>query len=150
MLIQKCIDDKEYEFERLGAKASLKLFIRISKIIGGPLSMIFENSGGKGKLTSLMSSDLKELNISKAIKALMENVDADDALEIIEQLTAGEKVLCDGKKINFNTHYEGELPHLFKVVTAAFEVQYGNFFDAFLAKKDPPTSLEKTGSDQLT
>ena len=154
MIPSKEIDGKVYEFQKLGAKVSLKLLLRISKIIGGPLSVVLSRAlgaAGKASIKGLMEADLSQFKIEDAVQMLMDNVNVDEALDIIEQLTSGDNVLCDGKKIVFNRHYEGELLHLFKVAQAGFEVQYGNFFDAFLAKKSAQkVPAQVIGSDQQT
>lgn len=135
-MISKEIDGHQYEFSQFGAKKSLKILFRLSKIIGKPLSLLMGSIGDdKGK--RLMDRDLKMDTIGIAIEALTSNLDSDEAIALIQELTGLDACLCDGKKINFDMHYEGKLPHLMKVLWAALEVQYGNFFDAL---KDMPGS----------
>ena len=40
-MIRKNIDEHEYEFFKFGTKKSLSLLMRLSKIVGKPLGMVF-------------------------------------------------------------------------------------------------------------
>lgn len=127
-LLKKEIDGSTYEFEQFGAKKSTKLLIRLTKIIGPALSIAFsEITKAKSK------EEAKKLSgavFGQAIQALILNVgDEDEAVALMETF-ASEKCLCDGKKIVFDSHYQNRLLHLGKVLAAALEVQYGNFFGA--------------------
>lgn len=123
------IGGEEYEFEQMATKPSLKLLIRISKIVGKPLVTIAGSVLGGDKL---LDTELKPGMLAAAAESLFNGMDAEEVIQIIETLTAT-TVLCDGKKVDFNLHYEGRLEVLFKVLSTALEVQYGNFFGAILA-----------------
>lgn len=129
------IDDKKYEFEKWGAEESLSNLIKLSKIIGKPLGLAIGAFKQEEKEeTSLFDTDMKDINIDMlglALQALTENLDESACIALIKKLSS-QHVLCDGAKINFNTHYADRLDHLFRVVGAALEVQYGNFFAAVL------------------
>lgn len=144
-LVKKDIEGKLYEFEQFGAKKSLATLIRLMKLVGKPLALMFGSikSGEK-----LLDMDMKSEMISAALAALTENMDSSEVISLMEELCAT-KCLCDGKKINFDSHFEGKLPHLFKVLWAALEVQYGNFFDAIgglqgLSSKPTTTQAAQT------
>lgn len=140
-LVKKEIDSKTYEFEQFGAKKSLQILVRLSKLIGKPISLLI-SSFEPGK--KMMDSELKPEMLSLAIEALTSNLDSTEVISLLETLCAT-NTLCDGAKINFDSHYEGQLPHLFKVVGAALEVQYGNFFDvlgAFRGSAVPRTMTQ--------
>lgn len=125
-LIEVNIDDEKYEFEKWGAELSLATLMKISKIIGKPFGMLLGQimSGG---IDVNLSPDL----LGDACEALVSNMDEAVAIALIKRLSA-EKILCNGKKINFDIHYQDKLPHLFNVVKAALEVQYGNFLGELL------------------
>lgn len=126
-LIPRTVDGTEYQFSQFGAKRSLKLLLKLSKIVGKPLAMAVASADGSG---SLLDKQLNPNMLAQAVEALMERIEESEALEIIETLTSGDGCLCKHQKIVFDLHYEGRLPHMFKVLFAALEVQYGNFFDA--------------------
>ena len=134
-LASKEIDGLEYQFEQFGAKKSLKILFRLSKQIGKPLSLLVGSMSGE-KDKKLLDRDIKLDMIAVAIDSLMSNLDSDEVITLMQDLAGDHACICDGKKINFDSHYEGRLPHLFKVLWAAIEVQYGNFFDALSATPD--------------
>ena len=121
-LIKREIDGHTYQFEQLGARQSIKVMIRLGKIIGKPFAVSVGAYQGKDK-------PLNTSILSEAAASLCQSMDETETLSLLELLTA-EKALCDGKKIDFDTHYEGKIPHLFKVLKIALDVQYGNFPDA--------------------
>lgn len=134
----KTIDGQEYFFSQFGPKLSLKILTRLVKIAGEPLAIAISSAqtkDGKIKLDKDIDPDI----LGRAARALSERLDEDEVLSLIEQLTSGDAVTCDGKKVDFNSHYDGKLGHLFKVFGAALEVQYGNFFDEFTKRATPPT-----------
>jgi hypothetical protein len=132
-LAKKEIDGHLYEFEQFGAKKATKLLVRIGRIAGGPLAIVGTQIVGqkdrKGLAEKLNSAEV----ISRVIEALTQKLDENEVLDIIETFTGGDKVLCDGKKISFDHHYQNRLDHMFRVLWAALEVQYGNFFGALTA-----------------
>jgi hypothetical protein len=130
-LVEKQVDGSTYEFEKWGAEESLATLAKILKIVGKPLSQLvgsFGSEDGKKLLDQEIDSNL----LGSAIGSLMESMDEGSTLALIKKLSS-EKVLCDGAKISFNLHYQDRLDHLFRVVKAALEVQYGNFLAALFA-----------------
>lgn len=129
-LIEKSIDGHLYEFEKWGADKSLTVLLDLASITGKPLGMAFGSlaSGGPGKILdkepdpNLISDILEALTVKLKKKAVM---------RLIKKMSS-ESMLCDGKRIDFNSHYADRLDHLFRVVYAALEVQYGNFFAGIL------------------
>jgi hypothetical protein len=133
-LAEKLIDGEKYEFMQFGAKKSIKLLTRLLKVVGEPLSLAVGAANGGG---SLFEKQLNPDMLGKAVACLVEHLEEDEVLDLIEEFTGKDNVLYKGMKINFDSHYEGKLPHLFKVLTAALEVQYGNFFGEFIGAKGP-------------
>lgn len=139
-LISRDVDGSTYQFEQFNTTLSLNVLIRLSKIVGKPLALalgaVFGDEQGKGKdeaARSLLEQDLKPALLAEAMDALMLRLDEKETIELIKTLAAG-KVLADGRPVVFDVHYEGRLDHLFRVVQAALEVQYGNFFGALIAR----------------
>jgi len=142
-LVKKVIDGETYGFQQFGAKQALKVLTRLTKIVGEPMALAFTAAKGEGKLST---RDIDPDILASAVRALMERLDEDNVVDLVETLTASH-LLCNGKQIVFDVHYEGKLGHLFKVLMAALEVQYGNFFGEFLAKQgiknqDMPQALQ--------
>lgn len=132
-LIKKIIDGSEYEFQQFGAKQSLKLLTRVLKIIGEPMALSVEAFEGEGKL---LDRKISGKGLALAAKALTERLDQDEVVDLLTQFCSHPACLCDGKQVEFNTHYEGRLGHLFKVFQAALEVQYQDFFGALSELRD--------------
>lgn len=131
------VDGLTYSFEKWGADASLDVLLELVKIIGRPLGAAVASLAGKQKdlgseVRSMIDKDFDPDLIGTVFEALTERMDKGIVKSLIKKFSS-ESVLCDGKKIVFNSHYQDRLPHLFKVVQAALEVQYGNFSDALLA-----------------
>ena len=154
-LVQKYVDDQLYEFEQFTTTNSLKTLARLTKIVGEPLAIAL---GGffkeeKPGLTpagipkpvaapkGLLDRDIDGDAIKAAVAALVDRLDENEVVELVKKLTS-EKVLCDHQAIVFDLHFAGRPLHLFKVLKAAIEAQYGNFFDAAkgIAIQPPPVA----------
>lgn len=128
------IDDKKYEFQKWGAEEALDALLEIAAITGKPLGMgaaaMFgkDENGGAG-----LDKQIDTNIIGTIMEALSTQIGANKLIikALVKKLSS-EKVLCDGGPVNFNTHYQDKLAHLFKVVQAGLEVQFGNFFGALL------------------
>lgn len=125
-LIEKEIDGATYSFSQFGAKQGVKTLLKIGKMIGEPMALAFGSFSGEGPL---LERKIDGNMLGMAAKALFSRADDNEVLELIT-LLAATSCQCDGKQIDFNSHYEGRYGHMFKVLQAAIEVQYGNFFDA--------------------
>lgn len=125
-LVEVEIDGNRYEFEQWGAEESLDVLLDISGIVGGPigaaLSKAFAPSGDG------MDTELDSSMLGVVFEDLSKNLKKDVVKPIFKKLCA-EKLLCNGKKVNFNTHYKNNLFHMFKVAKIGLEVQFGNFFE---------------------
>lgn len=124
------IEDQVYAFEKYGAEESLDVLIDIVKIVGKPLGAAVAALGASGQDAKQMmiDRDFDPNMLGVVFESLTSSLDKGVVKHLIKKFCS-EKVLCDGKKINFNTHYQGRLPLMLKVVQAALEVQYGNFSD---------------------
>ena len=151
--VQKVVDGKLYEFEQFKTTEALKVLARLTKIFGEPLTLALgaffkdkpESFIGKldenglpikveevqAEKKSFLDQDLGDKSdiLAKAVRTLIDRLDEDEVVELVKKL-ASEKVKCDGAPIIFDDHYVGSPMHLFKVVAAGLEVQYGNFLNA--------------------
>ena len=122
------IDGLKYEFEKWGAEDSYDVLLDIAKICGKPLGLAVGALFGKGGLDTDFNPDM----IGTVMEALVQGIGDKAITKAITKKLTAEKCFCDGQKINFNSHYQDRLDHMFKVLLAALEVQYGNFFAALL------------------
>jgi hypothetical protein len=138
-LVTKSIDGKLYEFQQFNTTKSLKTLSKLTKFLGEPLMLGLAALGvnpaksvpGAAPITAKGFLD-RELNgeaLAKAVAALVDRLDETDVVELVKTLTS-ESVLCDHKPIVFDEHFRGDIGHLFKVIGAALEAQYGNFLGA--------------------
>jgi hypothetical protein len=123
------VDDITYETEKWGAEMSLSVLLKIAKITGKPIGLVLGSVIQGGGLSTEISGDM----LSDAVEALVSNMDEEVCIGVIKQLSSGEKILCKSKPVKFDSHYQGRLGHLFKVVKASVGVQYGDFFAELLA-----------------
>ncbi|BBO74398.1 hypothetical protein DSCW_18150 [Desulfosarcina widdelii] len=123
--VVKIIDDHEYTFHQMPPKQSMKLLLRIFKIVGAPAGAVAD--GAKANFKSLMDADL---DISRIMGALCDRIDENEVEGIVDDLLS--QAICKGRgevSRNFDSIFKGRLPHLFKVVGAALQAEYSDFFD---------------------
>lgn len=130
-LAKRTIDGDEYEFTQFGAKESIRILSRVLKLVGEPMTLAYASfkDDPEGTAKSFFDRDFDKMILSKAVGAFAERMDDEAVLDLIETLTAKSNVICNGAKIDFNSHYEQRLGRMFKVLLAALEVQFGNFLE---------------------
>lgn len=139
-LVKKEIDGKKYEFHKLGTKEGLRIFNQLLVMIGEPLVLAIAGLKGSGPM---LQRDIDGKMVGAAVHTLASRMQNDGVIDLIENLTAT-KALCEGKKINFDTHYASDYEHLFNVLRAALEVQYGNFIAKFMSALNDDTATTKS------
>lgn len=131
-LFEVIIDDKKYEFAKWGAEDATDTLLDLAAIVGKPLglglaALTGKDEEGKSGLDKKIDPNI----IGSVMEALSQNVGSNKAtIKALIKKLSSDQVFCDGAKINFNLHYQDKTLHMFKVVRAALEVQYGNFFAA--------------------
>jgi hypothetical protein len=124
------VDGSLYEFAKWGAEKAMDTFLDITGIIGKPLSALM--AAIHASQVDGAESQAITIDTAAAIaEQLTSNIGTHKktCMAVIKRLTSGPEVFCDGKKVDFDTHYASRISHLFEVVRAAVEVQYGNFFE---------------------
>lgn len=117
------IDGHIYEFSKWGAGEATSTLLDIMTIIGKPLGAVaagWGQPGGEG-----MTSE----KVAQAIDHAASQIGAHKTLcmDLIKKFAT--RCHRDHKPIkNFDTAYQDRIPHLFNVLHAAIEVQYGAFF----------------------
>lgn len=127
-LYEQEVDGSVYEFEKWDADTALDVLLDIVPLVGGPLGAALGSiATGEG-----LDTELNPQMIGLIFEALTKNFSKSAVKPLIIKLSS-EKVFSDGKKIVFKTYYQDRLMHMFKVVHAALEVQYANFFEELFA-----------------
>lgn len=126
-LYEVVVDELKYEFEKWGAEDSYDTLLDLAKLCGKPIGLAVSAFGG-GNLDEELRPDI----ISTVFQSIVDGIGDKSVTKAVTKKLVSEKCFCNGAKINFNTHYQDRLDHMFKVMWAALEVQYGNFFVALL------------------
>lgn len=129
--VKKNIDGLEYTFYQFPATDGTKVLIRLSKLLGEPLGML----GGdvlKGGIKGAVGTDAGHA-IGKAVKALTDNIDVEETYNLIMMFF--KHVQHNGNSLSdiYDVHFQGKYSLVFKILKAALEVQYGNFFGELAA-----------------
>lgn len=136
--VRKKIDKYEFEFYPMPPRVALKLLTRLTKILGKPLGLAADtfmklgNNGEKGILETALNANIPSDAFAKVMEALAENLEEDQVVDTIETLLEsvhGQFEKDRGtRRLQFDIDFAGQTPLLLKVVAAALEVNYGDFF----------------------
>lgn len=150
--VVKTIDGEEYTFHQLDPMTSTMILTKILKIAGTSVGMAVDQVAKSG-VDNLMDAEVDavigKMDISSIVASLCDRLNEVEVREIIIAMTS--QVICKGKgeisKV-FNEHFKGRILHLIKVVMAAMEVEYADFFaEGFglqnLLRKAAVTSLKE-------
>ena len=128
------IDGKKYSFGYWDVDTSTEYLTKLIKLLGEPLAMILLGAVDKKEegqsLMDIDTSQIKGDAIAAAFKGLASRLSEDEVKQIMRQCANG--VLCDGKKIDYNSHFMGKIGHLFRVALANLKHQYSDFLGAGL------------------
>lgn len=120
----RIVDGVTFKIGQLSATKSVRLLVRIAKIMGVSLASM---AGSDGK------SDLQDLAFDKAAEKLLDRIDDNIVMEIIksslEQVFVQDKGIKNSLAQEFDVYFaDTGVFHVIKVVKAAWEVQYPDFF----------------------
>ncbi len=142
-MIKKPIDGHEYLIGQLTTTKQLKLLARLNRVLLGPLGNLAGDTDKEIELSKM------KFDVKAACEALAANLTEDVVVQIVVELM--EPVMRDGKPIDFDTDFQGEMKHLFKVVGASMEAQFGDFFGEVSEKlKSVAAVIARAASQQST
>jgi len=121
----RVIDGKSYSFMYMGPKQQIKTMKFIMDTIGSPLGTALGEDGGEG---GFLDADAGV--VGRFIKEALTSIDDDkviDQIEILLNHTERKNDKGNLAPVSMEKDFHGELAHLFKVVKAALEVNYGDF-----------------------
>lgn len=123
------IKGQKYQFGYWDVDTSTSYLTKLLKLLGEPLAMALLGAiEAKEDGQSLMDVDMDQLKgeaIAKAFQGLAARLNENEVKEILRQCQKG--VMCDGKQIDYNTHYMGKIGLLFQVSLANLKHQYSDF-----------------------
>jgi len=131
-LLQRDIGEHSYEFAKWGAEEALSTLLDIGTIIGKPLGAAADKLDMDALKDRRLELPMDVLGVIVEQFAAEMGQHKAVAMGVIKRL-ATKGVLCDGKPVQFDLHYKDRLPHMFDVLAAAMEVQYGGFFGGAFA-----------------
>ena len=123
---ERDIDGENYEFHQLGAIKAHSLLLKVGKIIGPTFGEMADSS--ENGIEGLLDADV---DLGSIIEGLFSRADDKVVLDVITTLLS--QVIHHGvgglkNETIIDEHFAGRLPHMYKVVLASAEVQYGDFF----------------------
>jgi len=105
---------------------AFKMATILTKMIGEPLAAMASAPARKGKELDLTGS------LPTAVKALTANLADEGTLQMVKDLVG--TCTYNNAPINFESHFQGKLGHLFKLVAVVVEVQFKDFFEAIIGQ----------------
>lgn len=113
------IGENEYKISPWMATRGMGYMKRLTKVAGPSITALFKQEENE-------SIDTAENAFGKAVELLCENIDKDDVVDLVKAIVSS--VRCNGKDINFDTHFSANYLELFKLVFEVLKVNYGSFF----------------------
>jgi hypothetical protein len=130
---RRTIDDRVYDFYQVSPKIALKVLTRVTKLLGEPLGVLGGQLAGSKKdgIAALLDQDTSEL-LPKAMNMFIARLDENEVQQMIDWLLQPVHVQTPDDKgtrqIMFERDFQGKIGHLMKVVLAALEVNFADFF----------------------
>lgn len=113
------VDEVKYTVNMMTASRSIRLLAKLAKILGEPLSLLAAGKGDQQKAIDLLPN---------AVKAIAQRMDEDQVESMIKELVGTCSI--GPNPIQFETHFQGRIAHLFKLLPQILKVQYGDFWTA--------------------
>lgn len=131
------VDGEHYLVHQFPATKAMKMLTRIVKLIGEPVSVLSDG----------FNSDAKEI-LPKAVRALAERLDENVVEQTVKDLLRS--VFQGGTCVadRFDTHFQGRIGHMFKLLAEVLRYQYGDFLAVLAASA--PREVAKASSPQST
>lgn len=126
------IEGRKYEFGFWDVDTSTEYLTKLAKLLAEPFGAMVGGTKAGG-VSSLMDADVSSLNmeaLTKAFQGLATRLNEEEVKDILRQCT--KSVLCDGKPIEYDSHFLGKVGLLFRVAIANLKHQYSDFLPASL------------------
>lgn len=120
----RSIDGQNYSAAPLPASQALRVLVRLTKLVGETVLMI----AAKG---SKALEDIPADALQFAVQTLVDRLGEDDTERTIKELLATVRVADNDLTLDriFDSHFQGRIVHMFRVLQYALEVNYRDFFD---------------------
>lgn len=126
------IDGKTYSFGYWDVDTSTEYLAKLIKLLGEPIARVMLGVVEKKEAgQSILDVDTKNLNteaVASAFQGLALRLNEEEVKDLVRQCTRG--ILCDGKKIDYQSHFLGKIGHMMRVCLANLKHQYADFLAA--------------------
>jgi len=151
--IKKIIDGDQYTICLLPTTQGWNLFVKILRFLGVPVGL---SMGNNFNIDMTLDDIFRDFNIGRIVSELCGRINEDETDLIIKTLLSQVLIKDKGTASEvFEEHFAGRYKHLLKVVLAAMEVNYADFFGGKLdlqsllkgraSIKDSATSIGSSG-----
>lgn len=126
------VDGKNYTVVPYSTTGGLRLLTKLTAILGEPVIKVIK-ALPEGDLREVLSKNIKEINldeVANGVAALFAKINEDQAETLIKEILQNTLYQNSDVVSIFETHFQGEYRHLFKVVFKTLEAQYGDFLGA--------------------
>lgn len=127
--VVKEIDGQTYEIWHLPTEPAVKMLVKLTKLIGGPVGKAV--SGLTSDSGSILDANVSFDFIGTAIGMLTNKLDEDEVLGIVKTMLkyVNKKTEKGGfVETNIEMDFQGKIMHLLNVVRAALEHNFSDFF----------------------
>ncbi len=135
---EKVIGNEKYMVGHWHVDKQLAMMTRLIKLLGEPLAMIIMG-GGSTSAKSMMEMKVEPATIAKSVASLASRLGEEEVKQFFRDAVEG--VRCNGKEIEFNTHFMGRVFTLMKVALFCIRHQYQDFLE------EVPVLREGLGTD---
>jgi hypothetical protein len=132
------LNGRKYTIGHWSVDKSLKTLVWLTKTFGEGFVALFTSSGGSALLglpgeeekeeapkKSELSDEEEAAIIKEFVGNIVDRLDEDTYVEYSKLVVSGAK--CDGKNIDFNTHFIGKMGELHRLMFEILRLQYGDF-----------------------
>jgi len=129
------IDGFSYLVPRLPPRRALRLEARLVRLLGpGIVELLLRTPTRADGRADLGAVDLSQ--VGPAVQAVLAQLTPDEQDAIMAELLEPVRVVGQDGKLGpvmpiFDSHFDGRLPAVFKLMWASLEVQFGGFFELF-------------------
>lgn len=120
------IDGVEYSVYMLPPRESLKILMKLMKILAPSMAAMADGSDGDVK--TILDQQISKGMLANAAGELCSRIDEDEIMKIVEKL--GEYSEADGVRLkpgHFTFHFAGKIGRMMKWLVFCVKVQYEDF-----------------------
>lgn len=125
------IDEHTFKMQLLTPSRAFEIGAKLMRLMGEPIATLAGSENANGFKDAL----------PQAVKALTANLDKGETLMLIKQLMS--TLSIEGKLVNFDVYFHGQMGLMFKVLTQVIELQFSDFFEGVAQALTKVTNIAK-------